>query len=300
MINLEKKILIVDDSPMELQALSSILSPHYEVLVSKDKLTALEIATTQDIDLILLDTVLNNVESYTTLQEFKRHPKTKSVPVILITSKDFTEDDIPGLYMGAVDYIKRPFLELIVKLRVGIQLQLVSQARLIENFALVDDLTQLNNFRSFKQALSSEWTRSIRNKLSLSLILLDIDNFRKFNDEHGFLNGDAVLKNIASSLDASTKRGSDNAFRVKGGTFGLILPETPKRGAGIVAERIRLNISTTPLIVDKKPLYVTVSMGFSTALPKESNYNDIDEFYQQASKALMVAKENGKNKVEFL
>jgi diguanylate cyclase (GGDEF)-like protein len=298
---MEKKniILVIDDDPLMLGALTGILAPRYHVKAARDGATGIVLANKYDVDLILLDVVMKNMSGYEVLTELKENDKTKEIPVIFITGREGTGEEAKALSSGAVDYIRKPIIPEIVTLRVGIHMQLITQMRIIERFSLTDGLTGVNNRRCFDQQLEIEWNRAARNGAPLSMLMLDIDHFKKFNDNYGHLNGDHALKTVANVLTETIQRGTDYVFRWGGEEFAVILPETPAPGALNVAEKIRTNISATPIVMGKDNVQITTSVGVSTIVPDPNTYPyGAAKFCEGMDKALYRAKENGRNRVE--
>lgn len=300
-MNNEKKIiLIIDDDPLMLGALSSILTPAYHVKAARDGATGLILAHKYNVDLILLDVVMKNMSGYEVLAELKGSDKTKDIPVIFITGREGTGEEVKALSSGAVDFIRKPIVPEVVTLRVGIHMQLITQMHIIERFSLTDSLTGLNNRRCYDQQFETEWNRAARNNAPFSLIMIDIDNFKMFNDTYGHLNGDHALRTVANVLIGTVKRGTDYVFRWGGEEFAVILPDTPRDGAANVAEKIRANAAATPIVMGKEAVNITISLGAGTLVPEPSSYPWFAaKFCESVDQALYKAKRGGKNRVEF-
>jgi diguanylate cyclase (GGDEF)-like protein/PAS domain S-box-containing protein len=165
----------------------------------------------------------------------------------------------------------------------------------LEELAVTDELTGLHNRRFFNEHLNKEWTRGIRNQQPLSLILLDIDYFKQYNDTYGHTAGDECLQSVASILQRSLLRSSDMATRYGGEEFCLLLPNTPLDGAFNVAERIRSNV--TKLEIPHKTSTVsntvTLSDGIVSLIP--SSQDNPSQLVTLADKALYEAKALGRN-----
>ncbi|MCL2752874.1 MAG: diguanylate cyclase [Defluviitaleaceae bacterium] len=294
-----ERVLIVDDTPAHLRSLSKILTDLYDVIVAKTGEDAIEMIAKTDIDLILLDLVLPGMTGFEVLAKLKISEETKHIPVIFITSSDNHEDEMQGLALGASDYIRKPFIDIIVKMRIALQIQLIKQMKIIESYGFRDGLTGANNRRSFDQSIVREWSRAARNQEWLGMLMLDVDFFKKFNDTYGHLNGDICLKMVADVMRNTVKRGGDLVFRWGGEEFVVILPNTPLEGAVAVAEQIRENIAKTPMHIDGEDVFVTISIGVDSIIPKaESRKADFENFYENIDKALYKAKSNGRNRVE--
>ena len=159
------------------------------------------------------------------------------------------------------------------------------QRKQLERMSMTDQLTNIPNRRNFDNQLNMEWRRAIRDKLPLSILLLDVDKFKMYNDTHGHQEGDAVLKAVAKSLERTVKRPGDLVARWGGEEFIVLLPNTDSKGALEMAELIRKNIESETV--------VTVSIGVNTQIP--DSY--VDSFISIADSALYKAKEMGRNRV---
>jgi len=178
----------------------------------------------------------------------------------------------------------------------GRQLRLRQNAeRELAGLASTDGLTGLANRRRLDQALAQEWARGIRSGRPLALLMIDVDHFKAFNDRHGHHGGDVALRSVAQTLAASIRRPGDLAARYGGEEFMVVLPETDKAGACVIAEKLRLAIEALPPFAnDTAP--ITVSIGVATHLPVTHDLPGA--LFQAADRALYRAKRNGRNRVE--
>ena len=293
----EKKntLLIVDDENANLKVLTHILGSEYTIFTATNGLNALQKAKELQPDLILLDILMPGMDGYETLFTIKNTDETKRIPVVFITGLDSEEDEEKGLSLDAADYITKPFSVPIVKLRVRNQIQIVNQLRTIERLSMIDQLTNLPNRRSFDIRLSVEWKQAIREKLPISLLMLDLDKFKDLNDTYGHQCGDIVLKYLADVFQRSLKRPSDFTARWGGEEFIVLLPNTPLEGAIEVAENIRVNVEKSTINHEGVNLKITVSIGVTAILPVQNS--SMEMFIAKADKAMYMAKEAGRNKV---
>jgi diguanylate cyclase (GGDEF)-like protein len=199
------------------------------------------------------------------------------------------------LQLGAADYITKPFRNAIVKARVKTQLQVVEYIRALERIGMVDALTDLPNRRAFDRQLQNEWGRAKREKIPISVMVLDIDKFKTFNDTYGHAQGDVVLQYVAKEFKDTLKRPADYAARWGGEEFVILLPHTDMEGALIISELVRANIEKLEIPYSSKPLSVTVSIGLNCEVPPR--FSTPSEFLSRADKALYAAKEGGRNRV---
>jgi len=292
--------LVIDDDHMQLMVIGRILSSNYDVRMAKSGEHGLQLAAEYEIDLILLDLVMQDISGFEVLTRLKQSDTTKHIPVIIITGCASSDDEVKGLALGAADYIRKPFTDLVVSLRVRKHLQFIKQMQTAENLSLTDRLTGIGNRHAFDQALKSTWNFAKRLKEPLGILLLDIDKFKRFNDSYGHANGDKCLKAIAGIIQDSIKRETDSVHRWGGEEFAILLPSTHHYGAMFIAERIRKNIASIPIVFDDKSVSVTTSIGVGSIMPDDNM--DFDEafatFFTGLDKALYRAKENGRNRVE--
>ncbi|MCL2441359.1 MAG: diguanylate cyclase [Treponema sp.] len=290
----EKKILVVDDEKINIMALAQFLKPRYDIIVATDGAAALETAEKHIPDLILLDIIMPDMSGFDVLLKLKDTAATMNIPVIFITGLSDAEDEEKGLSLGAVDYIKKPFNQTIVKARIQTHLKMADYVKTIEKLCMLDALTGLPNRRGFDSRIEAEWGRSHREKKKLGLIMLDIDNFKIYNDTYGHPQGDILLQTIAEILNKTLHRASDIAVRWGGEEFCVLLPDTDIEGTYKIAEQIRKNIMDTPITcLSNKEISVTVSLGACSIIPGDND--KIADYISEVDKLLYIAKKNGKN-----
>jgi len=293
----KNSVLIVDDEMSDLIVLTRILGSDYTLYTAKNGANAIEKAIEFRPDLILLDIVMPEMDGYEVLAVLKKTEETRKIPIVFITGLSSSEDEEKGLALDAADYISKPFSAKIVKLRVRNQIQIINQLRTIEHLSMIDQLTGLPNRRSFDERLGVEWKQAIREEYPISILIIDIDKFKDYNDNYGHMQGDAVLRKISKTILQSLKRPADFAARWGGEEFVVLLQNTPLEGATEVAEQIRLNIEKETLpCADGSLTKMTVSIGVNTLIPGQNS--SVDTFFTNADKALYAAKEMGRNRVQ--
>ena len=293
----KQRVLVVDDMPANIKILGQAIRSRHHVTVATNGEQALNLAFNDPPDLILLDILMPDMDGYETCRRLKSDSRTKDIPVIFVTSKDEMEDETLGLELGAVDYITKPFHIPIVLARVNTHLRLKMQADLLENLAKIDGLTKIPNRRQFEERLKYEWQRSIRNRQPLALIMIDIDDFKKYNDHYGHAQGDECLKNVASTLAGSVSRSQDLVARYGGEEFAVILPDTGIQGAISVGNQLCKAIYTHrwPHAGSTVAEVVTISLGVASMIA-ESEAVPTD-LLLLADECLYRAKEGGRNTV---
>jgi diguanylate cyclase (GGDEF)-like protein len=292
----KNSVLIVDDDKLNLKVLTNILSAEYTIYTAKDGPTALEMAEEYSPDLILLDIIMPGMDGYEVLAALKKSEKLRETPVIFITGLDSSADEEKGLTLGAADYISKPFNAMVTTLRVRHQIRIVNQIRIIERLSMVDTLTNLANRRSFNNRLHWEWRRSMREKTPISILILDLDKFKTYNDTYGHLEGDALLKAVAKIFADALKRSDDFIARWGGEEFIALLSHTDIEGAFNVGDTLRENVESAVFpLANGQNTKVTVSIGTNTIVPTQECV--MEDFISKADKALYIAKETGRNRV---
>lgn len=299
LINTEFTLLIVDDEKQNRLLLTELFGTTYKIIQAKNGVQALEKARQHRPDLILLDVLMPEMDGMGVLRELKRDDATRLIPVIFITALSSATDEENGLNLGAVDYISKPFHPPIVRVRVRNQLQLVHQRRLLEQLASLDGLTGIPNRRQFDATLLKEWHRCQRNQQPLSLIVADVDFFKKYNDALGHAAGDRVLQEVAATLRQAARRPGDLVARYGGEEFVLLLPETNATGAQALAEGLQQLLHSKAFAHPNSSLgpWLTMSMGGNTIVPSTTALDP--EFFALADAALYRAKHQGRNQVRW-
>jgi diguanylate cyclase (GGDEF)-like protein len=292
----KNRVLIVDDESTNIIALTRILSAEYTVYAATDGQDAIETAREYLPDVILLDILMPDMDGYEVLSILKNDEKTREIPVIFVTGLGSSDDEERGLDLGAADYIIKPFTPTIVRLRVRNLIKMINLIERIKYLSGSDPLTGIPNRRGFDSRLSFGWEYAKRNKTPLSILMIDIDNFKEYNDTHGHLQGDKALKAAAKAIEGSLKRSVDVVARWGGEEFVALLQDTILSGALSVAERVRKNVEDTVIpCADSKATKITVSIGVNTHMPTQDS--TAHEFIDGADQALYTAKRTGKNKV---
>lgn len=306
------KILLVDDTPAELKIISSYLKKMgHELVTCTDGKEAVEQYQTNSFDLVLLDIVMPVMDGYEAARRIRRS-QDGWVPIIFLSGRDSPEDIAAGIEAGGDDYLVKPINEVILaaKMRameriatmreqlIEISSELEEANAELQKLADVDGLTGIANRRSLDAYLEHETARCIRENQPISVIMIDLDHFKAYNDLYGHLAGDNCLKKIAEILKHKVRRPSDIAGRFGGEEFCIILPNTDKEGAKHVAEFVRLTVEALaiPHVGNGEKGVVSLSLGVVTHHPGPSFA--ISTLLNDADKALYHAKRCGRNRVE--
>jgi len=297
MESIMQNILVVDDARLNVQIMIDILSNDYNLFCAASGKEAIEIAMSERVDLILLDVIMPGMDGYEVCRRLKSNPHTTNIPVIFISAMTEVKDETKGLEMGAIDYIFKPVNPAIVRVRVKNHLELKKYRDILEQQSLLDGLTGIANRRHFDETFEKEWRRALRSGDTLSLVFLDIDFFKKYNDYYGHLAGDDCLRQVGNALKKSLQRAGDLVARYGGEEFVVILPSTPQMEALKVAEKVRRHIEGLKVSHLRSDVseYVTVSVGVATITPA-IHINPV-LLIEQADNALYQAKSRGRNRV---
>ncbi|WP_440905867.1 diguanylate cyclase domain-containing protein [Catenovulum sp. SX2] len=293
----ECTVLIIDDDTVMLQTMARALKDDYKVKIATDGLAGLNIIEADaNIDLIILDIIMPGLKGFDVCKRIKSNPNLHKIPIIFVTALSDLPDKTQAFNLGAVDFVTKPIELPVLKARVRTHVMLKRQFDHMEQMATTDPLTQIANRRKYDDMLALEWKRAIRNQTSIALLILDIDNFKNFNDHYGHGAGDDCLTIFARLLKRCANRPTDLAARLGGEEFAVILADSDKNGATTVADRILEQLHT--LHMEHKhsdcATFVTCSIGIAVMAPDfETQANLI---YDQADEALYKAKHSGKNR----
>ena len=291
-------ILVVDDEPLYLELIADILGDDYRILVADEGMAGMQIAANSVPQLILLDLMMPVIDGFEVYRCLKADWRTCEIPVIFITGMGDVATETKGLRMGAVDYINKPINPDLVKARVNTQINLKLMRDQLVMLAATDGLTGLANRFHFDGMLAYEYARHLRSGEELALIMLDIDNFKAFNDTYGHISGDECLRQVAKAMTKTVSRCTDLVARYGGEEFAVLMPDTSLRGAVIIAERVRDSIGSLELPQKDVPAgHVTASLGVvSGRFLKGTSIVDV---LTEADIQLYRAKAGGRNRVAF-
>lgn len=292
----QPKVLIVDDTEIQAKILGQLLKDICETEMASDGTEGLKKACQKPRpDLIISDVMMPGMNGFEFCDRLKSMPETQEIPVILITVMDAVEHQVKGLEKGAVDYIVKPYHLEVVKARIKRQLELKAARDLFSNQSHVDRLTGVSNRRRFEEALESEWKRAYRKQDSLSLLRIDIDFFKEYNDFYGHQAGAACLLQVAHALAETIKRSGDLVARYEGEEFVCLLPGVDLEKLSVVAEKILQAVRDARIPHEASPAgeFLTVSVGGDAATPKGTEGKK--KLVQKADQALFEAKSKGRN-----
>lgn len=303
-----RAVLVADDSAVAREKLRRVLETSElfdRVVAVADGNEAMEVLAGPEaagIDLVLCDMVMPGADGFVLLRHVLDDPRTASIPVIVLTGHENLEMKIRALESGAADYLTKPFhdAELLARVRVHANLkrlrdELEEANAQLSNLVLRDPLTGLANRRQWDRRLADEWERSRRHRRPLSVVMADLDHFKRINDEHGHAAGDLVLQAVADLLSYGV-RGPDTVARLGGEEFGILLPETGDDEAAAAAERLRQAVADLEL-AGLPDLDVRLSLGVASVDGDTPRPADADDLVAAADRALYRAKRQGRDRV---
>lgn len=291
-------VLVINSERDAIEQLAGGLAKDYTVRFAFNGNQALNmLAHPEKPDLILIDDRLPDINAFELCRQLKDNSQTSDIPVIFVVAGSDIEAQLRAFRVGGVDFLAKPLELQIVRARVRTHLNLKLRTELLERRASLDGMTGLPNRRQFDEALQVEWRRAIRHKGHLSLIMLDVDYFKPYNDHYGHTAGDECLRRIATVLESSLQRPGDFTGRYGGEEFVLILPDTPLAGARACAEKLRDQVHELGIPHRFSPVAnsVTISVGCATAFPGSDSTPE--QLLDVADKALYEAKRGGRNQV---
>ncbi|MCD4484106.1 diguanylate cyclase [Chromobacterium vaccinii] len=291
------RILVVDDQTTNILLIRELFKDECEVFMALDGEQAIAQCLSLKPDLILLDLVMPGIDGFEVCRRLKTDPHTRSVPIIFVSAQREEADEVRGFELGGVDYIVKPVNRTILRARVQTHLALKFQTDLLSSIALQDGLTGVANRRKFDEALQSDWLQCARQQQPVSLLMLDVDHFKRFNDRYGHQAGDDCLRRVAQAIRLSLRRPRDLAARYGGEEFACLLPETGLDGAARLAEEILQAIRALDIAhetSDAGPA-VTASIGVAAIVPDGSA--PPQTLIEAADRQLYQAKRAGRARV---
>ena len=309
----------IDEQRSVTKAVKKMLKyvPHMDFHECNDPTTAIRQILDIGPTVILLDLHMPVMDGFDILKKLQAHEAARDIPVLVLTMDTSIAAHKKAFELGANDYLNKipDKAELVLRLRyhtrsyidhlereATYQALLESKKKLkqmiakLERSSLQDSLTEIPNRRAFDRYFEVEWQRAMRETTPLSLIFVDIDYFKQYNDQYGHLAGDDCLKEVAQALAQSLQRPTDMCARYGGEEFVVLLPNTHGQGATLIAERLRKRVASLNLEHKASSCseHVTISLGVVTTSPMLKH--DARDFIHAADEALYQAKKQGRNR----
>ena len=301
-------ILVVEDRSHDLNSLGNLLmNAGYLVAIESSGNNAMSIATSRIPDIIILDTDLTNLDGFKIFSQLKLNEETAKIPIVFIVETN-ASDEIDRVLdiateaeaVAVSDFITRPLNQREVLFRIKNLLELKNTLLEIEQMSYFDTLSGLPNKRYFNLFADLEWKEAIRNQSEIAMILIDIDDFKGYNDTYGHIEGDHCIFKVSKALKTCIHRTSDFVARFGGEEFVCVLPGTDLNGAMKVAEIMRKQVELLKIENFNSNVndYITISLGVSSYFPDQNS--NLLQFINKVDKALYNAKQEGKNKMCYL
>lgn len=287
------RLLIVDDQPVNIQALHRVFAADCQVLMATAGERALQLCRERQPDLVLLDVQMPGMDGHELCAQLKADPLLRGIAVIFVTAQDTPDEETRALDAGAADFITKPFNPTVVRARVRTQLTLKAQADLLRELAFIDGLTGVHNRRHFDERFAAETRRAQRTRSPLAVLMADVDHFKRYNDQCGHLAGDDCLRRVAATLRACLRRPTDLLARYGGEEFVCLLPDTDLAGAIGVAQGMEDAVRGLGLPHPGVDGIVTISVGVAAE-------GEVTGLVEAADRALYLAKAAGRGRVSWV
>jgi diguanylate cyclase (GGDEF)-like protein len=291
----KSSVLVVDDENTDLDVINNILKGEYVIYVAKTGEMALRRALNDHPDLILLDIMLPDMSGYEVLKRLKECDATRMIPIIFITGLGAPADEERGFLLGAVDYVTKPFNHSVVKARIRNHMKIVHQMRTVERLGTIDVLTEILNRRGFWEHLGAEGEVAAKENKVISILSIDVDAFRQYNETYGHLQGDILLQTLARVFSKQVRQFIDLVARVGADEFAVFMPGVELSAAVEMAEAMRQTVELLEISsMGSMATQATVSIGVASRIPAHGK--DAFEILAEAGREMERAKGEG-NKV---
>ncbi len=315
-------VLLVDDQAMVGEAIRRALASETNIdfHYCSNPEDALRVAEQTRPTVILQDLVMPGTDGLSLVRQYRASPLTRDIPIIVLSTKEEPTIKREAFAAGANDYlVKLPdTIELVARIRYHSrsymnllqrdeayralresQQQLLETNLELQRLTHSDGLTGLANRRYFDEYFGAEWRRALREQREMALLMIDVDNFKIYNDTYGHIAGDDVLRRVARTIADAASRPADLAARFGGEEFVMVLPNTSAAGAALIAEKVRAQIEAMAIahVGSANGRHVTISLGGAALVPR--THMASTSLIESADLALYRAKQQGKNRVEM-
>lgn len=291
------RLLVVDDQPINIQVMHQLFAGEYQVFMATSGAQALQLCKSNPPDLVLLDVVMPQMDGYEVCRQLKADSATRDIPVIFVTANTDTDQETLGLEVGAVDFITKPVVPAVVKARVRTHVTLKLQNDLLRKMVFLDGLLGVFNRRYFDQQLTTEMARAHRSGTPLSVLMIDVDFFKRYNDTYGHLAGDDCLRKVATAVRHVLRRPADVVARYGGEEFACILPETPLADALALGRSVEQAVRAQAIAHSSSDIAEVVTVSVGASCKPQDTKGSADALVAQADAQLYQAKHNGRAQV---
>lgn len=309
------KVLVVEDTVTSATLICQMLAKmDLQTARARNGEEGLEAFRREKPDLVLLDVIMPDMDGFEVARRIRESEQGVDwTPIIFLSARANDEDLASGIAAGGDDYLIKPVSEIVLRAKIDAMRRIVTMRstlvqltrkldeanREFERLNAIDGLTGVANRRRFDETLRHEWRRAARGSHPLSLLFIDVDEFKQFNDGNGHVAGDECLRDLARLLQATLRRPSDLLARYGGEEFAVILPETDAAGAAAVADSLLAAVreAAIPHGHSDVSAILTISIGVATAVPERGDDNGQEVLVTVADEALYKAKRAGRNQV---
>lgn len=309
------KALVIEDTVTSATLICQMLGKMgLKAVHARNGVSGIEAFTREQPDLILLDVIMPDLDGFEVARRIRTIEKGVDwTPIIFLSARASDEDLAHGIEAGGDDYLVKPVSEIVLRAKVDAMRRIVRMRetlvqtteqldaanRELARLNAIDGLTGIANRRRFDETLRQEWRRAARSAKPLSLLLIDVDEFKQFNDGHGHLPGDECLKDLARLLENSLRRPPDLLARYGGEEFAVVLPETDPDGAVAVARTLldEVHKAAIPHGHSSVSPFLTISIGAASAVPERGDEEGFEVLITLADEALYKAKRAGRDRV---
>ena len=289
-------VLVIDDQPINIRTVHHALAQEHEILMATSGAAGVDACRQHQPDLVLLDLVMPDMSGIDVAQRLKADPLTQAIPIIFVTASTDSEEESACWEAGAVDFVTKPFNAMTLRRRVQVHLALKRQAEMLQRMAYIDGLTEIPNRRYFNERFAAEVMRARREGSKLTLMLADVDFFKRYNDHYGHQAGDDCLRQVAAAFRRAMRRPADFAARYGGEEFAVLAPGAGSGAAQKLADALRREVHALalPHAASSAAAIVTVSIGVVSVDTWRSQ--DVDALLREADVQLYRAKEQGRDR----
>ncbi|MDW7547508.1 diguanylate cyclase [Pseudoalteromonas sp. McH1-7] len=282
-------IFIIDDDPINKMVLTNILSEDHTLFHCEDPAFCIDEVKANRTDLIILDVAMGNGSGFTILEKLKKDASTYGIPVIVISGSVSFKDEARGLELGAVDYITKPFNPLIVKTRLKNHLAIKKKNDLLEKLVSLDGLTELPNRRRLDEQMRALLTGSEAAQGCFSIMLVELDFFKTFNEHYGYMHGDTCLFKVAKALEETAARYSVFIGRFDGTRFALVSAQHDIDTVTSIAQSLHDAVNALKIPHIASPICAHVSVSIGAVHIEQHKTLELNELIKNADSALAEA-----------
>jgi|TARA_B110000116_G_scaffold204289_1_gene179368 diguanylate cyclase (GGDEF)-like protein len=298
-------VLLVEDSATLRCAMTTyILNAGHHALVAESGERALQLIENSAVDLIIMDVEMPGLNGFETTRLIREWLKGFWLPIIFVTGKNDEKSYTEGIAAGGDDYLIKPISSVILKAKIHAMERIIQMRNKLsqlnnelEKLSQTDSLTQVYNRRAFDDIAQKYWLVATRRHSSISVLMLDVDHFKLYNDHYGHPAGDNCLVQVSAAMKASLLRPEDTLGRYGGEEFIVILPDTDRQGAEQLAATIRRNTEELQIEHKGSPTAAVVSISIGGATCSNTMDSSLEGLIKQADQALYKSKQAGRNRV---